>query len=142
MRRSLTAAVFAALLIGADAPDVRKTSPEGTWKFVSLEYNGKMVLEKWREGSVIVIEGVRFKSRRVASTNWWGGLCHWDSTTFPHEIEWTPDAQRLKSYSGIYEIAGDRLKICCVHHGKVRPARFESLPGTGHALYVFARADP
>ena len=43
---------------------------------------------------------------------------------------------------GIYQLDGDRLKICLGEPGKGRPAKFETKPGSGHKLLELKRAKP
>jgi hypothetical protein len=40
---------------------------------------------------------------------------------------------------GIYEIKGDRYKVCFSPAGKGRPAQFGSRPGSGYILQVWQR---
>ncbi len=41
---------------------------------------------------------------------------------------------------GIYELEGDRYKVCFAPPGKARPDDFTSKPGTGYILQVWQRA--
>jgi uncharacterized protein (TIGR03067 family) len=44
-----------------------------------------------------------------------------------------------KGALGIYEVVGDRLKVCAVPDGKERPTEFSSKPGSGHYFRVYKR---
>jgi uncharacterized protein (TIGR03067 family) len=46
------------------------------------------------------------------------------------------------TYLGVYEFAGDELRLCYALDGQPRPTDFSSVPGGGHYLAVFRRVRP
>ena len=62
-----------------------------------------------------------------------------DAAHKPKQIDSTPDKMPGKPLLGIYEIEGNRIKVCNAGPGKDRPTAFESKKGSGHTLVIWER---
>jgi uncharacterized protein (TIGR03067 family) len=62
-----------------------------------------------------------------------------DASQKPKHIDSTPEKMPGKPLLGIYEIEGDRIKVCNAAPGKDRPMEFESKKGSGHTLVIWER---
>jgi uncharacterized protein (TIGR03067 family) len=64
-----------------------------------------------------------------------------NATTTPKTFEFECASGPLKGQKrhGIYEVAGNELKLCYGPSDKPRPTQFASAPGSGHFLEVWAR---
>src|SRR5262249_28332296 len=64
--------------------------------------------------------------------------------TTPRRVDMLFDAGPEKGNAnlGIYELKGDRWKLCLATRGQTRPSRFVSEPGTGFAVETLARGKP
>src|SRR5262249_51646493 len=69
------------------------------------------------------------------------GTFHIDATKKPKTIDAFPAnaLDKSKPMRGIYQLEGDRLKLCFAAAGKERPKEFESKEGSGHTLTVWER---
>ena len=74
--------------------------------------------------------------------------CTLDESTTPKSIDIVgfagKDSDRMKTYPGIYELDGDKLRICYAETSPQRPTRFES---DGHnnlfeCVRIFDEAEP
>jgi uncharacterized protein (TIGR03067 family) len=112
---------------------------EGTWKFVSLEVNGKKVPVEGLKDSRLVLRGNRFTATEGGGTS--GGTFQVDVRRNPKhlDITFTEGPQKGKVLHAIYELKGDTYTVCVALGGKERPAEFASKPGSGHALEVLRR---
>jgi hypothetical protein len=103
-----------------------KKAIQGTWKEVRVEIEGQS---------------------RPADKYWYFGSWNLDCqfrseyhlNPLLHEIEWGLDWDRV---AGIYELNGDRLKIC-VRRKKDGPvADFTTAPGDSKTLFILERVGP
>src|SRR5262249_8269113 len=90
----------------------------------------KMIICK--DGGYIVIQGPKVTR----------GTLKVDPAKTPKHYDVTPTTGQLKglSFSGIYELEGDTLKLCFPVRGKDRPAALASKPGSGLLFEVLHRA--
>jgi uncharacterized protein (TIGR03067 family) len=67
-----------------------------------------------------------------------------DETTSPKTItfEFAEGPLKGKKSHGIYEVAGNQLKMCYGPVEKAKPAKFESPAGSGYFLETWARQQP
>jgi uncharacterized protein (TIGR03067 family) len=147
MRRSGWLAVAVVALLGADGPGKDKVAAElkafeGTWRFSSVEVEGKTLpIEAFKE-TTLVLKGDRFDHTEGGQTT--HGSFKVDPTVTPKTIDITfsdgPEAG--KSVLGIYELEGDTYKVCIGMDGKSRPTEFASKAGSGVALEVLKRDPP
>lgn len=128
---------------GARAEAVRAEQKrfEGTWKFVSMEVNGKAATEADFKDSRLILEGNRFTAKEKGEVT---GTYDVDPTATPKTIDLTlvlgPD--RRATILGIYELEGDTYKICSALPGRPRPKEFTSKAGSGQGVQVMTREKP
>ena len=132
-------------------PDLSRL--QGTWAAVAAEANGKQLtdsaLAQWK--FTLEISGDRFTATADLGENGqvlWKGKVKLDTTKKPPrfdvpngrlEFPKTKGVMTAGGIEGIYELAGDSLKIC---YGPQRPAQFKTKPDSAHKLYVFERQKP
>jgi uncharacterized protein (TIGR03067 family) len=136
-------AVAAWGLLAADAKDARKEQAllQGTWTTERLEYNGKDMSDKYKltfvfKGDQITVGGNDEVKKEYAKVEF-----KLDPGTAPKclDIKVLGGIQKDAALEGIYELKGDKLKICVKVQGKDRPDKFASPEGTGIALLVLQR---
>jgi uncharacterized protein (TIGR03067 family) len=134
-------------LLAADTPPpdaARKEYArfEGTWRFASIEMEGKQLPGEDVKGSRMVLKGDRFtvESGPVA----YRGTFKVDLGKKPKQIDvtFTEGPEKGKTFRGIYTLEGDTYTVCIGPPGKDRPAEFVSKPGSGHVLEVLKRVRP
>ena len=115
-----------ALLVRADksidGPAVEELNKlQGTWNFVSFELDGVKLPEAMLSGSKIIINGDTFKSITGGVT--YLGTIRLDVAKNPKTIDliFTEGPEKGNTSLGIYEVAGDDLKICLSLAGRTRP---------------------
>jgi uncharacterized protein (TIGR03067 family) len=133
--------LVSASLAGTSAVEQDKVSSaelkklEGTWDLISCEIDGK----KDKVDGRVVIQGnkftVYFGDEDFAEATFTN-----DPTKKPKTIDFVAikPGKGTKSV-GIYEIAGDNLKLCGAE-GEKRPTTFTSKEGSGWSLLVCKRA--
>ena len=62
-----------------------------------------------------------------------------DAAKSPKAIDVQPDKKGEKPLLAIYELSGDRLKLCIPRQGQKRPAAFESTKESGNLLLFLKR---
>lgn len=120
------------------APKTDKELLQGTWEITELAVQGKE-LEK-------VPDETRNELRAVFdgdNLTWRGSKLTFsiDPSKKPKQMDWNPpkDEQEEKSLC-IYELDGDKLKVCIANPGDNRPTEFKSVDGpqaTGGKVLVF-----
>jgi uncharacterized protein (TIGR03067 family) len=135
-----TLRVFRRVAEGAEDPARREYARfEGTWKFVSIEANGKKLPAGHFKDSRLVLRDDRFTLREPGVA--FGGSYRVDVSRKPKRIDvtFTEGPQKGKTMQGIYELEGDTYTVCMGMPGKGRPAEFASKPGSGHVFEVLER---
>lgn len=132
-------------LAAGDAKEEVKKELErfgGTWKFVSLEADGKKVPEADFETARLVLKGASFTFTDDHGTV--HGTFQVDPAKKPKTIDvtFTDGPDKGKTFLGIYELKGDTYKVCIGLKEKDRPKEFVSEPGSGHALETLRRQKP
>jgi uncharacterized protein (TIGR03067 family) len=112
---------------------------EGTWKFVSIEIEGKNMPEKFFKGSRLILKGPQFTYQEGGTT--YKGTYKVEVSKKPKQIDmtFTEGPEKDKTMVGIYELDGDTCRVCVNPTGKGRPTEFASKPGSGHVLEVLKR---
>ncbi len=112
---------------------------QGSWNFTSLEVEGSKLPDAMLKESKIIIKGDAFTSITGGIT--WSGTVKADSTKNPNTIEmiFTDGPEKGKTSLGIYQLDGDKWKICLGFAGRERPTEFATRPGSGHALETLER---
>jgi uncharacterized protein (TIGR03067 family) len=136
--------VAAALLMAAEGPkddaaEKEYVRFEGTWRFVSVEVEGRSVPAKHLKSSRLVLKGNQFTMTEGQAT--YRGTFKVDTAPKPKRIDvtFTEGPERGKTTGGIYELDGDTYKVCMALPGKNRPSQFASRPGSGHVLEILRR---
>src|SRR4030081_989685 len=110
---------------------------QGSWNITSLEVEGQPMPAPC--GARIVIEGTRFQSLGMGAV--YEGTVEVDGTKKPKafDLVFTAGPEKGNRSLGIYELKGDRWKICLTVTGDKRPKKFATTPGSGCALETLAR---
>jgi uncharacterized protein (TIGR03067 family) len=109
---------------------------QGTWDIVSLELDGQKMSGG---GARIVVAGKRFTTSAMGAA--YGGTVAVHQTTKPKsfELHFEEGPEKGNTSFGIYELDGDRWKICLTTRGSERPREFAAPPGAGIALEILER---
>ena len=139
------AILFTATLVAADdKADAKKEADKlkGTWKFTSLEMDGKSVIPPGGESPTITFEGEKF-TVKAGTTVVQAGTQKLVGGKKPNTVDATVTEGEGKGTTmlGIYEVDGDTLKACFDPTGKKRPTEFKSPAGSGYMLVVAKRAE-
>ena len=128
----------------AEAPQGDPAVSAGRWRIVAVELSGKPVEPEIVSMLSIVYDAdggwtVLFKNIPVAE-----GTSTVDQATDPKSFEMktlgSPAGNMPgRSYSGIYEMKGNRRRLCFVPAGKPRPAVFASARRTEQILVTLER---
>jgi uncharacterized protein (TIGR03067 family) len=147
--RLLALTMIAALLLGAwglasgqDQSAAGKKDLEkiqGVWKFESVEEDGRQ-LPKDEVAQTITFKGDAFTVKRGDAVLQ-AGTHQLDPTKKPAAVDAkiTEGEQKGATMLGIYELAGDTIKVCFDPMGKKRPTEFKAAAGSGHFLATLKR---
>jgi uncharacterized protein (TIGR03067 family) len=107
---------------------------EGTWEFVDLEVDGTPMPAAALTSSRMLIDGDRFRMESPEAD--YEGIFTINLEEVPHQIdiEFVEGPEAGNWSYGIFELAGDHLKICLGLTGASRPSAFNTSPRSGHAL--------
>ncbi len=136
----------------AAAPMTDLDKVQGYWKPLQCDFEGKpqMPTEVMKQVTVVFDKGeyhLYFKDEK-ASKNGQPGILRLalanislDATTTPKSItfEFADGPLKGKKSHGIYEVAGNQLKMCYGSVDKPKPTKFESSAGSGYFLETWAR---
>jgi uncharacterized protein (TIGR03067 family) len=119
----------------------RLRSLEGTWRFLSLEIDGGPMPVSAFGGAHLLIDGDRFRMESPEAN--YEGLFDIDIEQVPHtiDIDFVEGPEAGNRSEGIFELDGDRLKICLGFAGVPRPREFATARDSGHALEHLERAE-
>jgi uncharacterized protein (TIGR03067 family) len=112
---------------------------QGAWHIVTIEMDGQTAPAG--NEAKIVIDGDRFTSLGMGST--YKGKIAVDATRRPKafDLKFTSGPEKGNTNQGIYELRGDRWKICLDFRGQGRPTGFAAKPGSGYAVEVLRRRE-
>jgi len=112
---------------------------QGSWRITALEVEGREMPEEMLVEGRITIQGDRFTSTGMGAE--YTGTIALDAAASPRRFEMHFDAGPEKGNTnfGIYELEGDRWRICLATRGAVRPSKFDSTEGGGFVLETLAR---
>ena len=107
---------------------------EGSWQFVDMEVDGRPYPAAMFANSRMLIDGDRFRMESPEAT--YEGIFTIDVESVPHhlDIEFVEGPEAGNWSYGIFEVEGDRFKICLGLVGAGRPSQFVTTPQSGHAL--------
>ncbi len=146
MRRSILLLIAAGCLTAADsakegvAKELEKF--RGTWKYTSMEQDGRPVPEAQYRAARLTIKGDRFTFALGDSTS--HGTFKVDPAKKPKAIDitFTDGPDKGKTIQGVYEVTGDTYKVCLGSKANDRPKELASKADTGHVLAVLKRVKP
>jgi uncharacterized protein (TIGR03067 family) len=111
---------------------------QGSWKLVSAMRDGEALPKDKAKKTTIVIKDDTFLFPDLAEyATSKEGTIKLDATTKPKQMDATSTEKEVML--GIYELDGDRYKVCFAPTGKPRPSEFASKPGSGNLLQVWKR---
>ena len=126
-----------------DKADVEKELKkfQGTWTFESVETGGKEIPIANFKGMTVTFEGAKYTVKigdKVIQT----ATQKLDPSRSPKTLDGTVAEGPNKGtvILGIYEISGDRLKVCFDPEGKKRPTQFKTAADSQTTLAVYKRA--
>ena len=112
---------------------------QGTWRVVSLEVDGAPIPSAAFSQARIVVDGDSFVSRGMGAD--YAGEVRVDDAPAPAKFTLTfktgPEAGNTNH--GIYEVNGDRWRMCLQMTGAAAPQAFATTPGSGCALQTLER---
>ena len=136
-------ALLAVVLFSAAAPPPKDATQrdldqmQGDWAVVSMTYEGEDLPADDAQAIFRTIKGHEFTTF-LYDKPLEKGTFTIDARPTPKTIDEQPGGGgKLKH--GIYELAGDRLKICLHAAGGARPKEFKSAPGSGTVLIVLEK---
>ena len=141
-------AVAATVLLAADDPKAEAKKElaklEGTWKTEQVKYNGEDVSDQVKLTLVLKGDQVTLEGNDEVKKDYAKVSVKVDPTTSPRclDIKVLGGQQKDATMEGIYEVKGDRLRLCVKVLGKDRPGKFESPEGSSIALLVLKRDKP
>jgi uncharacterized protein (TIGR03067 family) len=138
MRRFILVALVVGLVVGADKPkkDGKNgaTPLEGTWTVVSATEDGREREEA--KGTQIIFKGKTVTSKSMGKEH--KGTIKVDPKN--KTIDITPNEENTKTAKGIYQLKGDKLKLCLARSGKDRPKDFTADKRSGQGIMVLKLA--
>jgi len=139
MRSIVWTFVLVAPLAGDDktedpaAADLKRLA--GTWQAVAAEEGGEAAVADTAKQLRLVFDGDKFKAY-FGDTVLMAGTVKLDPAAKPKAIDLRSTEGRLagKTGEGIYELDGDKLKLCLVEPGDKRPTEFKTAKQGQHLL--------
>jgi len=116
---------------------------QGNWRLKSLIVDGAALSAGMIGDARVLIEGDKFRSLGMGAT--FEGLMRVDVSRKPKSfsIKFTRGPEKGNVNHGIYELRGDKWRLCIATKGGPPPAAFVSEPGSGIAIEVLERdVDP
>ena len=110
---------------------------DGTWLLTSAELGGKK-LPKGAESVKLTLKKGEYEVQAESPDR---GTVTYDDSAKPKEmdIKGTEGPNKGKTFLAIYELSGDKLKICYDLTGKARPTEFKTQPKTKQFLATYER---
>ena len=112
---------------------------QGEWNIVFLEVDGIAPAPNTFAGAKITIEGDRFTTLGMGGI--FEGNLAVNSASSPKSLRmaFTAGPEKGNTNHGIYELEGDRLRLCLCVTGGAAPTEFATSPGSGCALETLDR---
>jgi uncharacterized protein (TIGR03067 family) len=112
---------------------------QGEWSVVHLEVDGLVPAPHTFAGAKMVIDLDRFESLGMGAV--YEGTIELNPETTPKSfrMRFTAGPEKGNANSGIYELEGDRWRICLNMKGGPPPTEFGTSPGSGRALETLNR---
>ena len=136
--------VVAVVLMGADQPKSKEVAAEekrfeGTWRFASLEIEGKALPKDAFSKAKLVLKGDTHTYSNPSSTSHGTFVVNPDVKPKTLDVTFSDGPEKGNTLHGIYELEADTYRLCISLGGKPRPMAFVSEPGSGHVLEVLKR---
>jgi len=129
-------------LEAADKESESKDELQGNWKLTEVEKDGKShkVKAETTEYFVMIFKGTKVTARFKEGTPEQEGTYKLLADTKPKAIDFTPTTgdEKGKTVQGIYEIKGNKFRLCVAVPGTKRPKKFES-KGEEIVVYLLER---
>jgi len=128
------------VVLGDDAKKDESTI-NGTWKATSAELSGKKFPKEAAEGITLTLKNGEYDVEAESPDH---GTVKYDDSAKPKEmdIKGTEGPNKGKTFLAIYELSGDKLKICYDLSGETRPTEFKTQPNTKLFLVTYERKKP
>jgi uncharacterized protein (TIGR03067 family) len=112
---------------------------QGSWRVKTLIVDGAALSAGMIGAARVVIDGDRFQSLGMGAA--FEGLMRVDVSRKPKSfsIKFTRGPEKGNVNHGIYELRGDRWKLCIATKGGPAPHDFVSEPGSGFAIEILER---
>ena len=112
---------------------------QGAWRIIALEMNGGPMPAALLDAARIGVVGARFTSTGMGAV--YEGEMSLDETSMPKTfaLRFQAGPEAGAANRGIYELDGDRWRICLNMAGGPAPAEFATRPGDNCALETLVR---
>ena len=112
---------------------------QGSWRVKTLIVDGAALSAGMIGAGRVVIDGDHFQSLGMGAS--FEGLMRVDVSRRPKSfsIKFTRGPEKGNVNHGIYELRGDRWKLCIATKGGPAPHDFVSEPGSGFAIEILER---
>jgi uncharacterized protein (TIGR03067 family) len=118
-------------------------SIQGTWKFVSVEYEGQPNPKKIGDTITFMKDRIMFDQSGIDAAKIHDMTFKLDAATKPKEIDMiTKMGKKVFSWKGIYELDGNTLKYCIAKPDRPRAKDFATGFRNGRTLSVLERVQP
>jgi uncharacterized protein (TIGR03067 family) len=139
----LCVGVLLALPCAALCDDSKKDESEidGTWLATSAELSGKELPKKSIETLKLTLKKGDYEVLAESTDR---GTVTYDNSATPKEmdIKGVEGPNKGKTFLAIYELSGDKLKVCYDLSGSSRPTEFKTRPKTKLFLVTYERKKP
>ena len=143
MLLAFSAAIVLTLPCFGFADDSKKDEAkiDGTWQATSAELGGKKLPKKVTENLKLTLKKGEYEVQAESPDR--GTVTYKDSAD-PKEmdIKGVEGPNEGKTFLAIYELSGDKLKICYDLSGKSRPTEFKTKAETQLFLVTYERKKP
>ncbi len=112
---------------------------DGTWVPTEMELGGQKLPEAVVQSIKLVISGDHYAVTTNEGKDEGTSRLHPDKSPKAMDITGTEGPNKGKTFLAIYELDGDKLKVCYDLSGKERPKEFKTQPNTQQFLAVYKK---
>lgn len=127
----------------APSPEQDAKRLQGSWKLISAIYNGQPMGEVAIGDTRLTVDNDRYTMTHhgatESSTFTLGASGPRTIRVFHHENPLASQGFYGGTLTGIYELSGDRLRICFDMTGRQYPKSFDASQGSRRSIYEFVR---